>query len=454
MSRKPDYLEDLNIPKKERRIILDRFFRRRNDLLDLAKALEISAYENMETLPYSKSEEAKKDIVRFSRDKSRFRDALRSINLEANPFRFPWYRGVNYWMELKDGRINIYEPPAEEFRQRIREGARRLGKDPEMRAFILGVIKSGFRGSMSYVGGKFSEVVGKGADFYREFGGEGNFWPSTKAGGIEKLEPGDTLSTNSGTRYYIATEATPIIWEELIEKEKTSERKTEKKATKAGEFEVPDELFNPIVGYDDVKERFKRSLSTGSVRQSILLIGPPASAKTIFLEEVARLKGVVRISGRATSQAGFEDRIVERPNFIIIDEFDELDGDVLSVLLNYQDPRQDFSITKSGKMDTIEDKPPIFASANSTRGIPAPNLDRFWKFTFSKYTDDEFRRICQNLLPRDFEVDEELSVYIADELRNFNENSTVRDAERIAEVCETREEVDEEIEILKEYSSK
>lgn len=452
MSRRPDYLEDLDTPKVERRVILDRLFRRKDDLLDLAKALEIPAYEDMETLPYSKTDEAKEDIVESSRGEGRFRDALDSANLEANPFRFPWYRGVNYWTELEGGTIGIHDPPAEKFRQRTREEARRLGKDPEMRAFILGVIKSGFRGSMSYVGGKFSEVVGKGADFYREFGGEGNFWPSTKAGGIGKLAAGDTLSTNSGTRYYIATEMAPIVWEELIDKGGIS--KTEKKTVKAGEFEVPNELFDPIVGYEEVKERFKRSLSTGSVRQSILLIGPPASAKTIFLEEVARLKGIVRISGRATSEAGFEDKIIERPNFIIIDEFDELNGDVLSVLLNYQDPRQDFSITKSGKMDTIENKPPIFASANSVKGIPAPNLDRFWKFTFNKYTDDEFRKICQNLLPRDFGVDENLSVYIADELRNFNEDSTVRDSERIAEVCETKEEVDDEIEILKEYSSK
>ncbi|KXA90354.1 hypothetical protein AKJ62_01120 [candidate division MSBL1 archaeon SCGC-AAA259D14] len=211
-----------------------------------------------------------------------------------------------------------------------------------------------------------------------------------------------------------------------------------------------------IVGYNAIKHRFRRALKSRSIRQSILLVGPTASAKTLFLEEVARLKGVIRITGKSVTAAGFEDKVMQRPNFIIIDEYDELDGEGYSELLNYQDPKQPFEIVKSGKMDKIstEEKAPIFANANKLTRPSQPNLDRFWIFRFQRYSDEEFKMVCKRLLPQDFEISEELALYIAKKLRNRSKDSTVRDAERIAEVTETEEDVDEEIRVLKNISAR
>jgi len=259
-----------------------------------------------------------------------------------------------------------------------------------------------------------------------------------------------TFNSNSATRMKLAA---PEAVENVL-------RQRQNNAWSSGgaedeEFKVPEELFAPVVGYNDIKERFRRAMETQSVRQSIALIGPPASGKTIFLEEVARLPEVQRVSGKSVSQAGFEKVARIRPNFIIIDEFDEVDGDVYSVLLNYMDPKATYSIKKRGKEDDIEprDKCPVFATANSLRGVPKQNKDRFWQYNFSRYTKEDFEEVCRRMLPRDFDVSEELAEFIADRMREEMPNASIRDAERVGEVVHSKDEVDKEIEVMKKYSS-
>lgn len=220
------------------------------------------------------------------------------------------------------------------------------------------------------------------------------------------------------------------------------------------EYKIPDNLFDPIVGYNDIKERFERALKTNSVTQSILLVGPRASAKTLFLSEISgKIKGVRWLGGSATTEAGFEDRVMEKPNFLIIDQFDEA-GDIYGTLLNYQDRRQPYSVTKSGKNAEIgpQEKAPIFASANETRYISEENLDRFWIYEFEKYGLSEYKEVCKRLLPREYDIPEDIAITIAKELKESKEDASVRLAERIAEVCDTRDEVHEEIRVLEEYS--
>jgi predicted ATPase with chaperone activity len=48
-------------------------------------------------------------------------------------------------------------------------------------------------------------------------------------------------------------------------------------------------LFNDIIGYNDVKRLFRMALDSGE-QVSILLSGPPALAKTMFLEYLKKLK--------------------------------------------------------------------------------------------------------------------------------------------------------------------
>jgi len=64
--------------------------------------------------------------------------------------------------------------------------------------------------------------------------------------------------------------------------------------------------LNVIVGYDDVKELFLDAIRfIESVY--ILLIGPPASAKSMFPLELSRLPRSYYAIGRVTSKTGLAD---------------------------------------------------------------------------------------------------------------------------------------------------
>ncbi|GAH36784.1 unnamed protein product, partial [marine sediment metagenome] len=52
------------------------------------------------------------------------------------------------------------------------------------------------------------------------------------------------------------------------------------------EGEIPDDLFDFILGHDDVKDVFWKSLNSEEPVH-ILLVGPPSSSKTMFAGELA-----------------------------------------------------------------------------------------------------------------------------------------------------------------------
>ena len=77
---------------------------------------------------------------------------------------------------------------------------------------------------------------------------------------------------------------------EKFEEVEFEQIKKEEPPTQA--LQLPPDLLDATIGYDDVKKIFARSLRP-TKRVHILLIGPPASAKTLFLLEVTRLPGSV-----------------------------------------------------------------------------------------------------------------------------------------------------------------
>jgi hypothetical protein len=57
----------------------------------------------------------------------------------------------------------------------------------------------------------------------------------------------------------------------------------------------------------------------------ILLSGPPASAKTMFLESLRKLKSSYLIDGASTTKAGLIDCLfLNNPKYLLIDEIDNL----------------------------------------------------------------------------------------------------------------------------------
>src|SRR5438093_8390574 len=71
-------------------------------------------------------------------------------------------------------------------------------------------------------------------------------------------------------------------------------------------------LFEDIIGYDHIKRLFRLSLESDSVTH-ILLVGPPASAKTMFLTSLMhRLENSYFTDGGSSTKAGMIDYLVHQ----------------------------------------------------------------------------------------------------------------------------------------------
>src|SRR5215471_14222591 len=94
-------------------------------------------------------------------------------------------------------------------------------------------------------------------------------------------------------------------------------------------------LFDDIVGYDHIKRLFRMVLESGS-RAHILLVGPPASAKTMFLTSLLKfLKNAYFVDGANATKAGVIQYLFEnRPDYLLIDEIDKSAPKHQTFLLN------------------------------------------------------------------------------------------------------------------------
>jgi hypothetical protein len=81
--------------------------------------------------------------------------------------------------------------------------------------------------------------------------------------------------------------------------------------------------FNNIQGYDDIKDTVRRALDAED-NYNLLFIGPPASAKTLFLLGILEYKKGVYFDGSNTTNRILDVLEEERPRIICIDELDKM----------------------------------------------------------------------------------------------------------------------------------
>ena len=87
------------------------------------------------------------------------------------------------------------------------------------------------------------------------------------------------------------------------------------------QFQVGSQLFSNIVGYEDIKKLFQLSLYSRERPVHILLVGPPASAKTLFMLECMKLERSYFTLGSHSTKSGMIEYLFEkRPRYLIIDE--------------------------------------------------------------------------------------------------------------------------------------
>jgi hypothetical protein len=127
--------------------------------------------------------------------------------------------------------------------------------------------------------------------------------------------------------------------------------------------------FGNIEGYDDIKNIVGRVLDAED-NYNLLFIGPPASAKTLFLLGILDMrKDGVYFNGSNTTNRILYVLEEERPKIICIDELDKMSRQFQNKLLNFMESgrvkvdqqRKSYFVIKGAK---------VFATSNDISGYP------------------------------------------------------------------------------------
>ncbi len=159
------------------------------------------------------------------------------------------------------------------------------------------------------------------------------------------------------------------------------------------------QLFDTVIGYDDIKEVLSLSLASRDPVH-ILLSGPPASGKTVFLLEMLRQYKTTAhyIDGARTTKVGIFDLCFQaRPKYLLIDEIDGLPAKDQKALLNLMETGI-LSQTVHKKIQTTQLKCWIYATLNNPKRLLPALMSRFQPLYLREYTRAEFIGIGTKLL--------------------------------------------------------
>jgi MoxR-like ATPase len=187
-------------------------------------------------------------------------------------------------------------------------------------------------------------------------------------------------------------------------------------------------LFDDIIGYEDVKDVFERA--TKAERPvHLLLSGPPASAKSLFMRSLRKLERSYYAVGSSSTKSGIFDYLFEyRPCYFIIDELEKMNKKDQTSLLNLMESGI-LSELKHKQQRSTQLKTWVFASCNSTDKLLPPLLSRFRDIHFKRYTNEEFVEIVVNVLDREEGVDRDIALLIADGVYNRLKSTNINVSE-------------------------
>lgn len=249
------------------------------------------------------------------------------------------------------------------------------------------------------------------------------------------------FKSNSYTGYRLSDEGKRLL--------QTEEAVQTTVAADSGQPELPDDLFEIIEGHDDIKDLVCAVIKSEKPVH-LLFTGVPASAKTMFLMELARL-GAPYVLGSQASRAGVVEVLFDtEPRILLVDEIDRIGTKDISVLLSLM-ATGIVSETKHSKRREVRLNTRVFAASNTTKMAPEL-LSRFMIIGFGPYDADDFLRVAVNVLVRQEGADRELAAYIAHKVwQGAARFPDPRQAVRIARLAKTKEEVDKVLGLLHKY---
>jgi Holliday junction DNA helicase RuvB len=197
---------------------------------------------------------------------------------------------------------------------------------------------------------------------------------------------------------------------------------------------LPDDLFGDIIGHDEVKELLRASLMAEKPVH-VLLAGPPALAKTLFLWDIEKALGerVIWLVGSATSKAGLWDLVAERqPLVLLIDELDKMSAADTAALLSMMEGGR-LVRAKVGRELNLQHEIRVVAATNRVYGLSPELLSRFAVRKIEAYNRSDYLTVVKGVLVRRENVPQEMAEEIARRLDGRTQD--VRDAVRVARLA-------------------
>lgn len=208
-------------------------------------------------------------------------------------------------------------------------------------------------------------------------------------------------------------------------------------------------MFDSIVGYNDVKRLFRMSLASERPVH-ILLVGPPASAKTLFMLECMNLERSFFTLGSHSTKSGMIDYLFDkRPRYLIVDEIEHMPAKDQTALLSLMETGI-LAETKFQKTRNTQLKTWVFATSNGTERMLTPLLSRFVVLHFKPYSFGSFSEVCTHILGRDG-VPADVSEAIADAVWNKLKSRDIRDCIKLGRLAKSREDVGWIAQTLRNY---
>lgn len=246
-------------------------------------------------------------------------------------------------------------------------------------------------------------------------------WPSTlsrlfKDGYLENV-----FRSNSYTGYRLSDAAKTLM--AGAEPEEIDQTTNEPIATSG--------LFEDIVGHEDVKELLAACL-LAEKPVHVLLAGPPALAKSLFLWDIERAAGnrALWLVGSATSKAGLWDVIAEKqPEILLIDELDKMNAADTAALLSLMEGGR-LVRAKRGRELNIHNQLRVVAASNRLSMLSPELRSRFAIRMLTAYSRGDYIIVVRCVLARREGLQQEVADEVARRLDGISQD--VRDAIRVA----------------------
>ena len=251
-------------------------------------------------------------------------------------------------------------------------------------------------------------------------------WPATLSRLFKDGYLDNVFRSNSFTGYKLSEKAKALFL--------ANQQAASAEPQSAPPVELGDDLFSDIIGHEEVKELLTATL-LAEKPVHVMLTGPPALAKTLFLWDIEQTFGeqAIWLVGSATSKAGLWDLVAERePKILLIDEMDKMNAVDMAALLTMMEGGRLVRAKRGRELD-IHNPLKVIAASNRMEKLSPELRSRFAIRKLNPYSRSEFLTVVKGVLVRKESLSGELAEEIAKKLDGRSQD--VRDAIRIARLA-------------------